>query len=205
VLNLDRKISVKKSARIRVHPWLKFPSPSPMKLPLKALSLSNGRQLLHFLLTGVACFAAGAAVESAVRATPDLASRIWRVADARKGGGDWGTIYTYTSEGTATVGTDSVLTAELEFLPGKQLQPPHVHANEEFQYVIEGGGTWFLNGKETPIQKGDLMYAKPGDLHGISNTTDKPLRFFVFKWISKGGPKTLPQEPPPAVPVSPAN
>ena len=162
--------------------------------------MKNPHLFLLLRLTGAVCFAAGVVAEKAVAPTADLESRIYRKTDARKGGGDWGSIYTYTGEGTPTVGTDSVLTAELEFLPGKQLQPPHQHANEEFQYVIEGGGTWFLNGKETPIQRGDLMYAKPGDLHGISNTGTTPLRFFVFKWISKGGPKTL----PPAMPAKPA-
>jgi mannose-6-phosphate isomerase-like protein (cupin superfamily) len=81
-----------------------------------------------------------------------------------------------------------MLTAELEFLPGKQLQPPHRHEQEEFQYVIEGSGTWHLNGQDIPLQKGDLMYAKPGDLHGIANTGKEPLRFLVVKWNSKATP-----------------
>jgi mannose-6-phosphate isomerase-like protein (cupin superfamily) len=82
-----------------------------------------------------------------------------------------------------------MLAAELEFLPGKRLQPPHRHVNEEFQYVIEGSGTWTLNGEEIPLRQGDLMYARPGDLHGIANTGSGPLRFLVIKWISKGGGK----------------
>ena len=157
-------------------------------------------RLIPLLLTGAIGFAAGVAVEKPAQ-PPDLGSRIYRLADARKGGGDWGTIYTYTSEGTPTLGTESMLTAELEFLPGKQLQPPHQHVNEEFQYSIEGSGTWYLNGKETPIQKGDLMYAKPWDVHGIANTGTTPLRFFVFKWISKGVEKPA---APPARPVADA-
>ncbi len=74
----------------------------------------------------------------------------------------------------------------LEFLPEKQLQPPHEHAEEEFQHVISGSGTWTLNGKESPIKKGDLMYAKPWDMHGISNTSSDTLKFFVMKWVNKG-------------------
>lgn len=140
-------------------------------------------------------FAAGAAWENH-RAAADLESHIYREADARKSTGDWGSIRIYTPDTTTTHGTDSMLTAELEFLPGKRLQPPHQHEQEEFQYVIEGTGTWFLNGKETPIKPGDLMYAKPWDMHGISNTSDQPLRFFVFKWTSKGVEK-------PAAPATP--
>lgn len=152
-------------------------------------------RLLPFLLTGAICFAAGAALEKQ-SPPPDLASRIIRKAEARKGGGAWGSIYTYTAANTLTYGTDSMLTAELEFLPGKQLQPPHQHADEEFQYVIEGSGTWTLNGKEIPLEPGDLMYAKPWDVHGIANTSAAPLRFFVVKWTSKGVPKpVLPSAP----------
>jgi quercetin dioxygenase-like cupin family protein len=113
---------------------------------------------------------------------PPLGSHIWKAADARKSTGSWGSISIYTEEDQPTSGAASVLTAELEFLPGKQLQPPHQHPEEEFQYVIEGSGTWTLNGKDVPLHAGDLMYSKPGDVHGIRNSGDTPLRFFVFKW-----------------------
>ena len=54
-----------------------------------------------------------------------------------------------------------MLIADLELLPGKQLQPPHRHENKKFQCIIEGTVTWFLNGMETPVQLGDLMDAEP--------------------------------------------
>ena len=142
------------------------------------------------LVTVALSFAAGASW-GGKKSTADLESRIFQKSDARKSLGDWGSIHIYTSEETSTYGTDSMLTAELEFLPGKQLQPPHRHENEEFQYIIEGTGTWFLNGRETRIKPGDLMYAKPWDLHGISNTGTTPLRFFVMKWNNKGVEKPV--------------
>jgi mannose-6-phosphate isomerase-like protein (cupin superfamily) len=132
-------------------------------------------------------FAAGTALERHHQAAV-LESKILREVDARKSSGDWGSIRIYTPDSTVTAGTSSMLTAELEFLPGKQLQPPHRHDQEEFQYVIEGTGTWHLNGQDIPLQKGDLMYAKPGDLHGIANTGKEPLRFLVVKWLSKATP-----------------
>jgi mannose-6-phosphate isomerase-like protein (cupin superfamily) len=143
------------------------------------------RHGIAVLFIAALSFVAGAGLEKH-HLPPVLQSQIFHLADARKSTGNWGSISIYTEDRTPTRGTDSMLTAELEFLPGQRLQPPHRHAEEEFQYIIEGTGTWFLNGKETPIQKGDLMYAKPGDLHGISNTSAEPLRFFVVKWISKG-------------------
>lgn len=140
--------------------------------------------LLSCLAIALLSFAAGARFERQAQAG-ELESKILRQADAKKSGGDWGTIRIYTPDSTVTQGTSSMLTAELEFLPGKRLQPPHRHENEEFQYVIEGTGTWHLNGQDIPLQPGDLMYAKPGDLHGIANTGATPLRFLVVKWISK--------------------
>jgi quercetin dioxygenase-like cupin family protein len=145
-------------------------------------------QLLAGLLVAAASFAAGISWEQRHAQVAPLESRIFRETDARKSTGTWGSIKTYTAEGTPTVGTSSMLVAELEFLAGKQLQPPHRHVNEEFQYVISGSGTWHLNGQDVPLQPGDLMYAKPGDLHGIANTGAEPMRFLVVKWISKGAP-----------------
>ena len=148
-----------------------------------------------FVVIAVLSFAAGTVFEKAAHPA-SLGSCIIRQADAKKSTGAWGSIRLYTPDSTVTLGTESMLTAELEFLPGKQLQPPHQHVNEEFQYVIAGTGTWFLNGKEIPLQTGDLMYAKPGDLHGITNTSTEPLRFFVMKWISKGTSTTTPASTP---------
>ncbi|HTU67928.1 MAG TPA: cupin domain-containing protein [Steroidobacteraceae bacterium] len=117
---------------------------------------------------------------------PPLDSHIWKAKDARVATGDWGHIALYTEDGQPSFGASSVLTAQLELLPGKRLQPPHQHPDEEFQYVIEGTGTWTLNGQDYPLEPGDLMYSKPWDWHGIRNSGDKPLRFFVFKWKAAG-------------------
>lgn len=119
---------------------------------------------------------------------PPLESRIYSARDARTSKGEWGEIRIYTEDATPTFGTDSLLTASLTFLPGKQLQPPHQHPDEEFQYVVEGEGTWSLNGREQPLHAGDLMYTKPWDWHGIRNSGDQPLKFFVFKFRARGVP-----------------
>ena len=139
------------------------------------------------VVLAVAAFAAGALWAEGRQQTA-LDSRIYSISDARNSKGEWGEINIYTEDATQTVGTESMLTASLTFLPGKQLQPPHQHADEEFQYVIEGEGTWSLNGKEQPLKDGDLMYTKPWDWHGIRNSGDKPLRFFVFKFRSRATP-----------------
>jgi quercetin dioxygenase-like cupin family protein len=118
-----------------------------------------------------------------------LESHIYSAGDTRTSKGEWGEIHIYTEDATPTFGTRSLLTASLTFLPGKQLQPPHQHPDEEFQYVVEGEGTWSLNGKEQPLHAGDLMYTKPWDWHGIRNSGDQPLKFFVFKFRARGVPE----------------
>ena len=146
-----------------------------------------------FAANAVAFFFAGT-LWAGKPGSPPLESHIWIVADARQSTGSWGSISIYTEDAQPSFGTSSVLTAELTFLPGKQLQPPHQHPDEEFQYVIDGSGTWSLNGKEYPLSKGDLMYSKPWDWHGIRNSGEVPLRFFVFKWKASGVPSPVKPE-----------
>jgi quercetin dioxygenase-like cupin family protein len=132
------------------------------------------------------------ALEHRQAQAPVLESRVFHATDTKLSHGSWGTIRIYTPDGTVTAGTSSMLTAQLEFLPGQRLQPPHRHPQEEFQYVISGHGTWHLNGQDIPLEPGDLMYSRPGDLHGIANTGPEPLRFLVVKWISTGASAVSP-------------
>lgn len=149
--------------------------------------------LLLMLLIAIFSFFIGASWQPNIKppATGNLSddnilnTHIYPEAETEVSTGDWGSISIYTNDQTETYGTQNMLTAVLEFLPGKQLQDPHQHAEEEFTYIVAGGGTWNLNGIESVIQAGDLLYAKPWDMHGIKNTTDKPLKFFVVKWNNK--------------------
>ncbi|MGH7455310.1 MAG: cupin domain-containing protein [bacterium] len=70
--------------------------------------------------------------------------------------------------------------------PGQEIHPPHQHAEEEFLMIIEGQGTWHLNGKTFAAHKGDVLYAAPWDMHGIKNTGKTSLSFVVWKWNNKG-------------------
>lgn len=96
----------------------------------------------------------------------------------------WGTLYTYYK--AATYGTSDGLAAVAVIKPGREIHPPHQHAEEEYLMVVEGSGTWHLNGRDLPAKTGDMQYAAPWDLHGITNTGRTPLRFVVWKWNSKG-------------------
>lgn len=117
----------------------------------------------------------------------DIESQIISYDDATMVSEDWGNIIIYTDEASAsTYGTKNTLTAVAEIKPGMEIHPPHQHTAEEFMYVIEGTGTWSMNGVESEAKPGDVMYATPWDMHGITNTGDETLKFFVVKWDNKG-------------------
>lgn len=117
----------------------------------------------------------------------DLNSQVITEEDARHASETWGEFIEYTPEsGTETFSMTNALTAVAVIKPGMEIHPPHQHTAEEFMFVVEGNGTWSVNGEEFPAQAGDMMYAKPWDWHGITNTGDKPLKFFVVKWDGKG-------------------
>ncbi len=97
---------------------------------------------------------------------------------------DWGKMYTYFEGENFSSKTDLAAVAVIE--PGKQIHPPHQHADEEYLMVVSGEGTWTLNKQTKPAHAGDMLYAAPWDLHGITNTGKTPLRFVVWKWSSKG-------------------
>ncbi len=103
---------------------------------------------------------------------------------------EWGRLITYYAG--ESYSTQDALAAVAVINPGMQIHPPHVHAEEEYLMVLEGAGTWSVEGEEFPATAGDLLYAAPWDEHGIRNTGETPLKFVVFKWNPK------PVEPAPA-------
>ncbi len=111
--------------------------------------------------------------------------------EAQQEDANWGTFYTYfTGE---TYGTKDGLAGVAVIKPGQEIHPPHEHAEEEYLMVLTGNGTWHLNGEERPATAGDMLYAAPWDIHGITNTGETPLTFVVWKWNNKG--VALPAEP----------
>jgi quercetin dioxygenase-like cupin family protein len=97
---------------------------------------------------------------------------------------DWGTLYSYFNR--ETYGTRDGLAAVAVIKAGREIHPPHQHAEEEYLMVLEGLGTWHLNGQERGAKAGDMLYAAPWDVHGVKNTGKTSLRFVVWKWNSKG-------------------
>jgi len=59
---------------------------------------------------------------------------------------------------------------------------PHQHVDTEIILIIDGESEMMIDGKNYKAGPGDLYIAVRGQLHGISNATDKPCNYFAFKW-----------------------
>lgn len=118
--------------------------------------------------------------------TSGIATSVVTREDAKTQINPWGDLITY--QGGSTYGTKDVLAAVAEIKPGQEIHPPHVHAEEEYMYILEGTGTWYLKDQTQPAKSGDMFYARPWDRHGLKNTGTSTLKFVVWKWNSKGVP-----------------
>jgi mannose-6-phosphate isomerase-like protein (cupin superfamily) len=149
----------------------------------------TSRLALAFVL-GSAAIAAGLAIhrgtDAADKQPAAIESKIVGWDEARVHTADWGQMRSYFTGETS--GSKSVLTAVAVIEPGKSVHKAHRHAEEEYLALVEGSGTWSLNGKESPAKRGDILYAAPWIYHGLTNTGDKPLIFLVVRYTSKGVP-----------------
>lgn len=74
--------------------------------------------------------------------------------------------------------------------PGKRAFPYHLHHKlEEMFFIIEGEGTLRYNGKEYPLQEGDIIACPPGPstAHQIINTGKGELKYLSVS--DAGGPE----------------
>lgn len=65
---------------------------------------------------------------------------------------------------------------------GMEPHPPHTHPEEEFMIVTEGHGEMMVDGKTFKVGPGSMMYCAGDKVHGIKNTSKKPLLFYFYKW-----------------------
>ena len=58
---------------------------------------------------------------------------------------------------------------------------PHLHVDvEEIYYILEGSGMMMVGDKDRKVARGDLIYVPPRQIHTISHTGRKPLRFITL-------------------------
>ena len=113
-----------------------------------------------------------------------LASGLVRGEDAVPTRGPWGEWRRYFRG--ETHGTKDMVVLVVTLKPGQAPHPPHQHAEEEFMILADGAGTWTLDDKEFVAKKGDVVYAAPWTMHGLKNTGDAPLTYYMVKWNNKG-------------------
>jgi quercetin dioxygenase-like cupin family protein len=151
------------------------------------------RTWLVGLMCGLVGLAAGAlvparqAVPVAAAQPPvkrPLASAVVRAEDAAPTRGAWAEWRRYVRG--ETHGTTDLVVLAVTLKPGQEPHPPHRHAGEEVLILPAGAGTWHLDGKEVPARAGDVVYAAPWVMHGLKNTGDAPLTYYLVKWAGKG-------------------
>lgn len=151
--------------------------------------MCNIRRFAWSTLWVAVALAMGVAWERSAAAEPgpgELKSGIIRFEETKAHSGDWGTMYRYFTG--KTFATKDVLVAVAVIEPGKAVHKAHRHAEEEYLAVVEGTGTWALDGKEIPAKRGDILYVEPWVYHGLTNTGERPLIFLVVKYNGKGTP-----------------
>lgn len=120
----------------------------------------------------------------------DQVSQIVRAADVKPKMSIWGETRQHFQG--QTFATENIFIATVLIHPGKFNHRSHRHAEEEYMVMIEGTGTWTLDGKEFPAERGDVVYAAPWVYHGFVNTGDGPATYVVLRYKGKGV-KPLPQ------------
>lgn len=71
----------------------------------------------------------------------------------------------------------------LNFLPEQHMKPHDHPGRELFLCVIEGSGTLLIDGKESPVTKGDVIYCGPKEQIGFTNTSE--LNVSIYATMTK--------------------
>ena len=84
--------------------------------------------------------------------------------------------YSLSKMGKSTLFESSRLLVGLNaFEPGQE-HALHAHAGQDKVYqVLEGEGLFLLEGRELPMQAGDLLVAPEGVAHGVRNSSNRRL------------------------------
>lgn len=156
------------------------------------------RHLSLFLVTLLSACSTGSdtAQTSGLTENQAGASAIISESQAAKNMADWGSFHAYFNDDTHAL--KPVLVGVAKIKAGEQIHHPHRHADEEYLMITEGRGTWSLNGKTQQANKGDILFARAWDYHGITAAPDSPLEFVVFKYSARGS--SAPTDPNPDLP-----
>ena len=83
--------------------------------------------------------------------------------------------------------------------PHTASHPPHTHPNEEMVIVREGTLQAHVNGKETVVKAGGVLFYASMQPHAVQNIGDTPATYYVINWASPGTKsKKIPPTPAPS-------
>lgn len=158
---------------------------NPLKPNMVYIALTFSFALSLSLLTSCAAVQNTDSTPAASKeSNSNIQSSIVQYENTHKTPYDGSEFYTYFYG--ETIGTKDTIVGLAIIEPNNEIHPPHQHAEEEYLYIVEGSGTWTLNGVEIPAKTGDVLYVSPWDMHGIFNTGDIPMKFFITRSSSKG-------------------
>lgn len=66
--------------------------------------------------------------------------------------------------------------------PGEALGGHYHREVEETFYVLEGQGTFTVNGEDLPVRAGEALRMEPTDRHDIRNDSAAPLKLVFIKY-----------------------
>jgi quercetin dioxygenase-like cupin family protein len=67
----------------------------------------------------------------------------------------------------------------LNFLPEQQL-PPHKHPGSEvYLYIVNGSGTFLIDGAETVVTEGDVVHVSDQEEMAFQNSGSEPVSLYV--------------------------
>src|SRR5699024_4834103 len=70
--------------------------------------------------------------------------------------------------------TDRSVAVVLNFLPGQEMKP-HNHPDRElYLYVVDGEGTFILDGADLAVKQGDVVSCTAEEQIGFKNTSANP-------------------------------
>ena len=92
---------------------------------------------------------------------------------------------------TEVLGGEANPTRRLNFFhddilaPGVSVGVHHHEHDEEYYYIVSGTGIMTLDGKEHPVQAGDITAVFPGGSHGLANNSNANLRIIVVSVLAE--------------------
>jgi len=123
-----------------------------------------------------------------------LDSTAWKWEDMQAKKTDVGELRSVVREPTRTLDELEMHITTLN--PRTASHAPHTHPNEEMVIVREGTLQAHVNGKETVVGPGSVLFFASMQPHAVQNIGDVPATYFVIKWASPGSKKKqIPKTP----------